>query len=84
MNAGLDAFLRMIPQNKIVILGDMLELGEFSRDAHINILKGVRPSTKDAVSLALVFYELKDLYPARFFLSADDAKSFINWSGICR
>lgn len=81
MNAALDAFFSDDTPNKIVILGDMLELGEFSRDAHINILQKVcAHPLKDAVFIGPRFYELKDLYPARFFLSADDAKSFINWS----
>ena len=58
MNAVLDAFFSDDTPNKIVILGDMFELGEFSRDAHINILQKVRPSTKRMpFSLALVLWE---------------------------
>jgi UDP-N-acetylmuramoyl-tripeptide--D-alanyl-D-alanine ligase len=81
MNAALDAFLSDDTPNKIVILGDMLELGDFSRDAHISILQKVcAHPLRAAIFIGPRFYELKDLFPAQFFLSADDARPAINWS----
>ena len=39
MNASLDNFAATDFKNKVLILGDMMELGDFSLEAHVDILK---------------------------------------------
>ena len=81
MNAALDAFLASEVEDKLVILGDMLELGGFSQEEHKKILQKVCTHTLvDAIFIGPRFYEFKDEFPARFFRNVQEAKPHLNWA----
>ena len=81
MKAALDAFLTTDVEDKLVILGDMLELGEFSPEEHRKVLQKVCAYTlSDAIFIGPRFYEFKDEFPARFFRNVQEAKPHLNWA----
>lgn len=80
MESALNAFFAQSSSKSMVILGDMLELGDFSGEAHLKIIRLVcsQPNTT-GVFIGPNFYALKDEFPALFFLSAEEAKLHIPW-----
>jgi UDP-N-acetylmuramoyl-tripeptide--D-alanyl-D-alanine ligase len=59
MEAALDNIATMEAEHKVLILGDMLELGEWSEEAHINILS---KADKVAERILLVGKEFANAY----------------------
>jgi len=59
MSAALDNFSKIQSDSKMVILGDMLELGEISENEHFNILKKVETANiKNAIFVGEIFFKL--------------------------
>jgi UDP-N-acetylmuramoyl-tripeptide--D-alanyl-D-alanine ligase len=64
-------------EKKILILGDMFELGEDSLSEHENLLREIKYDKFDSVALAgKEFYKFKNKYPALFF---EDTAALKNW-----
>ena len=78
MKAALDAFLvRESSSNKCVLLGDMLELGDLSAEAHEDILKRLMNADLDEVILVgHEFGIFKSKYPFKFFNDVDEAARY--------
>jgi len=63
--------------DKVLILGDMFELGEDSEMEHERMLDLIEYAQFDVVALAgKAFYQFKDKYPAEFF---EDTASLKKW-----
>lgn len=79
MYAAINNFLRIKDANKCLILGDMLELGDYSYSEHKNLLDFV--AEKDFRKVFLVgkiFYQFKDFYEFEFFEDVSElAKNLI-------
>ena len=70
MEAALDNIATMEAEHKVLILGDMLELGEWSHEAHINILA---KADKVAEKIILVGAEFSKAYNASEALQSNYA-----------
>jgi UDP-N-acetylmuramoyl-tripeptide--D-alanyl-D-alanine ligase len=73
--ASLTAFAARNDENKMVILGDMLELGEYASAEHENILKFLANSDfKKCVFIGEIYYTFKNKYSGEFYQSISHAK----------
>ena len=68
MSLAIDNFNKQVFENKIVILGDMLELGEYSEQEHEKIIKQIENCTfKKVVFVGVQFFRLKDRFNHYYF-----------------
>lgn len=73
MAIAIENFSKQNLTEKFLILGDMLELGEFSKQEHEKIVKQVEQEKLKAVFIGKLFYELKENFKnLSFFESIDD------------
>lgn len=78
MEAALDSLAEMPGQHKVAILGDMLELGDHSRDEHVSILqKALRHAFHQIVLVGPVFGSLHPHQPG--VLHFNEAASARAW-----
>ncbi len=71
MNLAIDNFNKQNLGNKYVILGDMLELGEYADEEHRKILNQLKESSIKKVFLVGVqFYKLKDEFLNYYFFKS--------------
>lgn len=84
MSLALDNFQKQLFTHKAVILGDMLELGEFSEKEHHKILSQLQHSGIEKVILVgIQFLELKDQFSNYlFYHNIEDLKQNINTHSI--
>jgi UDP-N-acetylmuramoyl-tripeptide--D-alanyl-D-alanine ligase len=69
----------MHSEHKMVILGDMLELGGISEDAHKEIIELVIDYNFEAIFIGEIFASFKSEYSkGMFFKHIEDARSFIS------
>src|SRR5665213_2150102 len=68
MSPAIHDFASYPSSNKVLILGDMFELGDDSEIEHRNILESIEYKSFNHVALAGEhFYAFKGKYPAHFF-----------------
>lgn len=68
MNLAIDNFNKQNFENKIVVLGDMLELGEYSDQEHEKIIWQIQNCKfKKVVFVGVQFYRLKDKFNNYYF-----------------
>ena len=76
VRASLNSFLSDENKDKVVILGDMLELGIYSSEEHLGILEYLTPKdTFENIFIGRQFYEFKDKFKGSFFLNVEEAKT---------
>ncbi|MBK7219984.1 MAG: UDP-N-acetylmuramoyl-tripeptide--D-alanyl-D-alanine ligase [Saprospiraceae bacterium] len=80
MASALHSLIHTVKSPKVVILGDMLELGDFSQEEHQKVLDLVcsQPDI-EAVMIGPRFGAFKDTYTAKFYNSVQEAYPNINW-----
>lgn len=80
MTSALHSLIHTVKSPKVVILGDMLELGDFSQEEHQKVLDLVcsQPDI-EAVMIGPRFGAFKDTYTAKFYNSVQEAYPNINW-----
>ena len=66
MTAAIDNFNKEIKNNKVVILGDMLELGSFSKDEHTKIINHLYKMDFDSVYLVGEIFSSINISDSRF------------------
>jgi UDP-N-acetylmuramoyl-tripeptide--D-alanyl-D-alanine ligase len=82
MSLAIENFVKQPFHQKLLVLGDMLELGEYSYMEHEKIIKKVKDAKQEAIFVGNLFYELKDKYPQfMFYKTADELASFFVHSG---
>ena len=68
MSLAVENFNKQVFENKIMILGDMLELGEYSEQEHEKIIKQIEGCDfKKVVFVGVQFFKLKDKFNNYFF-----------------
>jgi UDP-N-acetylmuramoyl-tripeptide--D-alanyl-D-alanine ligase len=74
MGLAIDNFNKQVFDNKIVILGDMLELGEYSEEEHKKIIKQIECCDfKRVVFVGIQFFKLKDQFSKfQFFKNIEE------------
>lgn len=81
MRKSLDSFLNNSNHPKLLILGDMLEIGPDSRKEHQLLLDELQHRKKEYKALWLVGKEFSNLQPSegvRFFANAQEVKNELN------
>lgn len=79
MEAALQSFSKLQTIHKIVILGDMFEVGETTHIAHQKILQTVEKlGFEKAILVGKFFSEHKQNFPFNFFENAQDTKAYLN------
>ena len=76
MQAALENFIQLNAIEKVVILGDMLELGEETEAEHIKVVQLVNEKSIVCFFVGKNFYALKDKFTGSFFI---DVKSALNY-----
>lgn len=80
MNAAIDTFVEGKFSNKLMILGDMLELGSVSYEEHVNIIEKALSNQLETIFVGNNFFELSDKYKTvkqlHFFKNYEEV---INW-----
>lgn len=78
MNLAIQNFIKQSFPSKMCLLGDMLELGEYSRIEHQKILDSLMgQNVKSVVLVGPLFYQLKDSYLAfHFFEKIEEAEEY--------
>jgi UDP-N-acetylmuramoyl-tripeptide--D-alanyl-D-alanine ligase len=79
MKLAIENFHQQTFENKVVVLGDMLELGEFAKEEHYKILNQLQQSSiKKVFLIGVQFFELKDQFVNyHFFKSIIDLKEHL-------
>lgn len=76
MKLSIESFYKMEAKNKMLVLGDMLELGEFTVKEHKSIIELTkRLGFRNIIFVGPHFYETKDDEHGKYFTSIDDAKN---------
>ncbi|WP_207421848.1 UDP-N-acetylmuramoyl-tripeptide--D-alanyl-D-alanine ligase [Desertivirga brevis] len=78
MAVALENFESLQSDNKVIILGDMFELGDESAQEHIAILsKASSTNATDRIFIGKEFYKGKNNFPGNFFESTTDAMEYL-------
>jgi len=77
MKLSLESFAKIQAASKMVILGDMLELGEFAQAEHRSILDLVKSlGISDGIYVGENFYREKDDFSGSFFINIKEARDY--------
>ncbi len=79
MKIAIDNFHKQISSKKIFILGDMLELGEFAKKEHQDILDLLNTlNEKNVFLVGPIFHSLKIVYPNyHYFENTEDLSNYL-------
>jgi UDP-N-acetylmuramoyl-tripeptide--D-alanyl-D-alanine ligase len=79
MSLAISNFENQTFENKMVVLGDMLELGDYSYKEHEKILTQLLKGNINSIILVgSHFLDFKDLFPNyNFFMNIDDVKDYV-------
>jgi UDP-N-acetylmuramoyl-tripeptide--D-alanyl-D-alanine ligase len=79
MQGGISDFADYPAANKVLLLGDMFEMGDEAAQEHKAILDTIKWNSFSNVGLAGVdFYSFKDHYPGHFFKSTIELKEWFS------
>ena len=77
MKPSIESFAKMTANNKVLILGDMLELGEYSDEEHAQIIKLTKDlGFKNVIFIGENFDSVKDIYHGVYFIDISEAKKY--------
>lgn len=77
MNAAIDTFADNAAKNKLMILGDMLELGEISKEEHQKIIDKTQSLQLNAIFVGKEFNSTSNKYNFGFAADHKEAKSLL-------
>jgi UDP-N-acetylmuramoyl-tripeptide--D-alanyl-D-alanine ligase len=78
MNAAIENFAGMDQPNKMVILGDMLELGEESEREHAGVVQLLKKNKiENALLVGPLFMQAGKLMNAKCFITSDEALNYL-------
>ena len=79
MRVSLEQFMSVQAPKKIIVLGDMLELGAYSRDAHREIIDmASRGAFAEMIFIGPCFCEAGENMPGKYFTDTDAARDYFN------
>jgi UDP-N-acetylmuramoyl-tripeptide--D-alanyl-D-alanine ligase len=80
MIASLESFITFGKPPKVLILGDMLEMGNYAFQEHQNIIKWISEKEfHDVILIGKEFFAMKSEYPNyRFFIDSKEALAWLN------
>ncbi|MCL2167598.1 MAG: UDP-N-acetylmuramoyl-tripeptide--D-alanyl-D-alanine ligase [Lentimicrobiaceae bacterium] len=77
MKAALENLLQIEAQNRLAILGDMLELGENSVSEHQAVIDFCKENNVETFFIGTHFYHLKN-DSFKFFMNVEDCNNYLN------
>ena len=77
MNAAIENFANLKQENKVAILGDMLELGEESQKEHEAIIQLLKQKNIQALLVGPLFCNAGNRSSFQLFANSDDANSYL-------
>lgn len=77
MNAAIDSFSKIETENKFLILGDMLELGNISQEEHQKIADKIHHLKLNALLVGNEFQHIKNKYHLTSVKNTDDAIAWL-------
>ena len=77
MNVAIDSFASNSSVNKLMILGDMLELGSISKTEHQNIIDKANALKIETYFVGTEFYNAQEKYNFNYFKNTDELLSWI-------
>ncbi len=79
MRASLEQFISVRAPKKIIVLGDMLELGTYSRDAHREIIElASRGDFSEMIFIGPCFCEAGENMPGKYFPDTDATRAYFD------
>ena len=82
MNAAIDTFSENESENKLMILGDMLELGEISLKEHQKIIDKIRNLKIDTLFVGTQFTAVSNKYDFTYLKDVTEAIDWLKHSGL--
>ena len=82
MQSAISSFIQMEAFNKVLILGDMLELGLVSNDKHTEILNYLNEENTLYFTVGPLFYELNNNKAPQKFLNVNDCISYFEQTNL--
>lgn len=78
MKASIESFVKL-GGDQVVVIGDMFELGEYSKEEHLHLMDLIETySFTDVIYIGNIFYSLSSGRPGHFFKHTDEAKLYFN------
>jgi len=82
MNAAIDTFSENDSNNRLMLLGDMLELGEISKDEHQKIVDKTKALNINAIFIGNEFSSIKTKYNYTYLENVDQVIDWLKHSGL--
>ncbi|MGB0887207.1 MAG: UDP-N-acetylmuramoyl-tripeptide--D-alanyl-D-alanine ligase [Vicingaceae bacterium] len=82
MNAAIDTFAENTSENKLMILGDMLELGKISKDEHQKIIDKVQKLKINTLFIGNQFKSVSNKYNFTYLENVDKVIDSLKHSGL--
>ncbi len=82
MNAAIDTFTTNLEKNKLMILGDMLELGEISQTEHQMIIDKVQKLNINTLFVGKEFSTASNKYNFTYLKNVEEVSDWMKHSGI--
>jgi UDP-N-acetylmuramoyl-tripeptide--D-alanyl-D-alanine ligase len=78
MKASIESFVKL-GGDQVVVIGDMFELGEYSKEEHLHLMDLIETySFTDVIYIGNIFYGLSSGRPGHFFKHTDEAKLYFD------
>ncbi len=82
MNAAIDTFSENDSHNKLMLLGDMLELGEISKEEHQKIVNKTKELNINAIFIGNEFRAIDNKYNYTYLENVDQVIDWLKLSGL--
>ena len=77
MNAAIDSFSKLVDTKKLLILGDMLELGHVSQEEHQKVADKINQLKLNALLVGNEFQQIKNNYELKSVKNTDEAIAWL-------
>jgi UDP-N-acetylmuramoyl-tripeptide--D-alanyl-D-alanine ligase len=80
MKLSIESFNKMSGQNKVLVLGDMLELGEYADQEHCQIIELTKKlGLENTIFVGEYFNKVKNQHHGRYFTDINEARAYFKY-----